>query len=421
MARRRQGSGWETSVPTEPLLVTAVTTRLPFPVRRLRITREGWWWLLVAGLLWGTGLYKGVNLLTLLGILMTVAWAMNLVLARRRLRHIYARRWVRGPVFAGAPTVIKAEVRNDGGRDALGIRLVDGGPSPSPGWFLVRLAPGERRRFRREAIFPYRGRHASDCAEVSTGYPLGLVECSAARGNDEEILVLPRPIQLRNRGLRRLLGEACLSSARQRRRPQQHPAAQTEFHSLRTFRPGDSPRLIHWKTSARRNELMVREFEDSPSENLVLVVDPWPTGLPTSPDPAAPEAIAAGRDPAGERVIRVAASLCREWCRRPGDRLVLAAGAKDTILRSGVTGPAYEARLLETLALLEAPVTGQHSSLVDAVRSEPLPSGPLLLLVAGSTSLGDRLSAYLHRPVVTVDVCGPSGSDLIEEGGADAP
>src|SRR5262249_49364986 len=63
-------------------------------------------------------------------------------------------------------------------------------------------------------------------------------------------------------------------SPRRRRRPRRHPTAQAEFHGLRAFRSGDSPRWIHWRTSARCGELMVREFEDVPPDHLVLVVEP---------------------------------------------------------------------------------------------------------------------------------------------------
>ena len=52
--------------------------------------------------------------------------------------------------------------------------------------------------------------------------------------------------------------------------PRRHPAAQTDFHGLRTFQPADSPRWIHWRTSARRGELMVKEFEETPTDNLIL-------------------------------------------------------------------------------------------------------------------------------------------------------
>ena len=53
-----------------------------------------------------------------------------------------------------------------------------------------------------------------------------------------------------------------------------HELARADFHGLRQYRTGDSLRWIHWRTSARRGQLMVKEYEDVPGEDLVLVFDP---------------------------------------------------------------------------------------------------------------------------------------------------
>src|SRR5262249_61272803 len=78
--------------------------------------------------------------------------------------------------------------------------------------------------------------------------------------------------------LRRFLHQAMPALGRSRRRPVRHPTAQSEIHGVRPFRSGDSPRWIHWRTTARRGELMVREVEETPTDNLIVVVDPWVPG-----------------------------------------------------------------------------------------------------------------------------------------------
>jgi hypothetical protein len=65
---------------------------------------------------------------------------------------------------------------------------------------------------------------------------------------------------------------------------------------------------------------MVREFEDVPGDDVVLVVAP-------------------GGDL--ETTICLAAGVCWEWCRRRGDRLVLLAG--ETLLDDR-TGPEHARR-----------------------------------------------------------------------------
>src|SRR5437899_12243630 len=80
------GSAGYAGLPASP-------SRAFIPQHSFRVTREGWCWLMFAAALWGTGLYKGVNLMTLLGTLMLATWGLNTVFAGRRLRRLQLRRW----------------------------------------------------------------------------------------------------------------------------------------------------------------------------------------------------------------------------------------------------------------------------------------------------------------------------------------
>lgn len=47
----------------------------------------------------------------------------------------------------------------------------------------------------------------------------------------------------------------------------------TSFRELRDYFPGDEYRRIDWKSSARRNKLTVKEYEDERSQNLMILID----------------------------------------------------------------------------------------------------------------------------------------------------
>ena len=98
--------------------------------------------------------------------------------------------------------------------------------------------------------------------------------------------------------------------ATENRQGQRHDssAQQVEYHGLRGYRAGDSPRWIHWRTSARRGELMVKEFEHQNEQDLAILMDPW---LPR---------IKAGAEQreAIEQAISFAATLCVETARHQG-------------------------------------------------------------------------------------------------------
>src|SRR5205085_1363497 len=110
--------------------------------------------------------------------------------------------------------------------------------------------------------------------DAVSAYPFGLAQRRVRLRAEQYVVILPRLGRLHRGRLRRFLRPVGLAHAPARRQALRHPTAQAEFHGLRAFRNGDSPRSIHWRTSARCGELMVREFEDVPTDNLVLVVDP---------------------------------------------------------------------------------------------------------------------------------------------------
>jgi len=47
----------------------------------------------------------------------------------------------------------------------------------------------------------------------------------------------------------------------------------TDFESLRDYGPDDEPRAIDWKASARRGKLIVRDYQDEKSQNVLLALD----------------------------------------------------------------------------------------------------------------------------------------------------
>ena len=46
-----------------------------------------------------------------------------------------------------------------------------------------------------------------------------------------------------------------------------------EFHQLREFRDGDSPRQVDWKASARRDKLISREYQEERDQQILMVLD----------------------------------------------------------------------------------------------------------------------------------------------------
>ncbi|RYI99359.1 MAG: DUF58 domain-containing protein [Acetobacteraceae bacterium] len=105
--------------------------------------------------------------------------------------------------------------------------------------------------------------------EISTVQPLGLARAWAYAWPAQNVLVYPAP-ETQAPPLPAPAGGQ--GRARVTR-------AGDDVHHLRNYRAGDAPRSVAWKASARRDTLLVREFEQQRHGELLLE---WPqtTGLP---------------------------------------------------------------------------------------------------------------------------------------------
>jgi uncharacterized protein (DUF58 family) len=389
-----------------------------------RVTRQGWYWLLLAAVMLGVGVYKGVNLLLLLACLMLMLWCVNAWLAGRPPRRLRARRWFAGPVFARTPTDVDVEVTNPGRSAVAAVGIENHGPGQELSWFVPRLRGGETLRFRREVVLPRRGPYHWGPLRAVCGYPLGLVRRQRGLTADETLVVLPRLGWVHRARLRRFLPPVGLVQEWSRQSLRRDPAAQSEFHGLRVFRSGDSPRWIHWRTSARQGELMVREFEDAPSEDLIVVLD-LSAQLGARNSECGTEDSSEFRVPRSEleEAISLAATVCWEWCRQQGQRLVLAVCGSRPAVLDGASGREHALRLLECLALVQPTPTPDRDRalLLERLAGRPLPRAPVLLIGPAAAGWVGQLEQALRRPVAPVDVAGLDALDFYERPPDHAP
>ncbi|MGE5192824.1 MAG: DUF58 domain-containing protein [Deltaproteobacteria bacterium] len=237
-------------------------------------------------------------------------------------------------------------------------------------------------RSQREAAYEIRpgrrGMYEFGPVRVLSRFPLGLMERSFEVGNIEQLVVTPRIGRLKPRWRQAAeRGQAVTDLARTRA-----GAGDDEFHRLREYRGGDNPRAIHWRTTARRNELMVREYQQYPRRDVLLVVDLWL--------PARAKAEELER---AELAVSFAASICVE-------QMQFADSAVDLLLcgtgTSRVVGPAGARSidgLLEELAVVQG---GPAERLAAALREAAADSMPQVRKVLITTRSRDTLHEALR-------------------------
>jgi len=183
-----------------------------------------------------------------------------------------------------------------------------------------------------------RGRYHFGPLRITTAFPFGLVRATIVDPRPATLTVVPRIGRLTRRWWKF--------------QQTTHRAAQStralglvegEFHGLRDWRAGDSRRWIHWRTSARRGGLIVRQFAEQRNQDLTLVVELWRPDSPTADHLAAVEA-----------AVSFAATVAAELCGHGGSHLQLSCACEQSSVVARAASTALLEEILESLALAEA-------------------------------------------------------------------
>lgn len=335
-----------------------------WPNHRMRWTREGVIYFLFWGGLMAAGLMQQINLILLVAGLAAGPMVGSIFASAAMLRRLRISRRVPAYVFSGEPFSIDYTLDNDRRlsaalalilNDDMGPvdRMVSGPSSLYPEVFFPRVAGQSRARVRWQGIAPRRGKYRFKTLELVTRSPFGLLERRVSIGDPAQLTVYPEIGHLTRRW------QQVHREASETRRGARHDLStqQQEYHGLRDYRPGDSPRWIHWRTSARLGIPMVKEFEQQHEQDLAILVDPW---LPRTK-------ISIEQREALEDAIKFAATVCFETCRHPGRRMLLGWCGPTPGVRQGPASVKLLHELLDQLATLRPSPEATLSALLDVV------------------------------------------------------
>lgn len=254
---------------------------------------------------------------------------------------------------------------------------------------LRRIAPRTfAGGYRIEAV--PRGRYAFEPTRLTIEDPFGLARTELAQGEPQALVVFPRLVRLET-----VFSEGGAHAQDGRRLLLRRPTG-FELHSVREHVEGESLRSVHWPTTARRARLMVKELEDAPRDELVVLLDA--------------DATAIGGD-AFDVAVRAAGSILRAYVDRTRRcALVINSAARETV---SVTTDGDWTRALEALA--GAAPTGR-TPLVGLLQSEGGLAARALELVVVSARLTPSLADRLVQRRLS-----RRGTAVVHVGGAPEP
>ena len=191
----------------------------------------------------------------LLALLLAGTAMTSLLLAHLQLSGLAVTSVGGGPVAAGTPLPLRVHARAEPGRARRGLRVECLG-------IAAPLSLDDDGSGEATVAIPTtrRGWLALPRIRLSTVRPLGLARAWAWCWPATPVLVYPAPEQDAPP-----LPPGAGQSARAKLRP-----AGDDVHHLRAYRRGDPRRTIAWKQSARRDTLLVREYEQPAGEMLEL-------------------------------------------------------------------------------------------------------------------------------------------------------
>jgi uncharacterized protein (DUF58 family) len=118
-----------------------------------------------------------------------------------------------------------------------------------------------------------RGRYVVEEAVATLEDPFGLASAEVALDTGAAIVVYPRLVELDA-----LFSESGAHAQDGRRMLLRRPSG-FDLHSVREYERGESLRKVHWATTARRGQLMVKDLEDAPRDEIAVVLDGDATGV----------------------------------------------------------------------------------------------------------------------------------------------
>ena len=339
---------------------------------------------LVGTIITGADLY--VRLAYLGGFLLAAAWLWTF-LSLRRLRLTRQARSLRASV--GDMFEENFDIQNESRLPRLWIEVDNRSnlPQAAGSRLLTNIGGKQKRSYLARTWLNRRGVYKLGPTTLGSGDPFGLFSVKRTISQADSLLVLPLILPIHD--FPSPAGYLPGGKAIRRKSLEITPHAA----GVREYVHGDPLKRIHWPTSARRNRLMVKEFEQDPQAEIWLFLDAEASvhhELPTSVQQSGWHDWTLQRRPqlsmpseTIEYAVTITASLAHYFIAQRRAVGFVTEGPAYTVIPAE-RSERQEGKLLETLAFVRPEGRLPLVSLVDSIAPR-IPYGSSALLVTPST------------------------------------
>jgi uncharacterized protein (DUF58 family) len=274
---------------------------------------------------------------------------------------------------------------------------------------LSMIGPGRSRSYVARTLLARRGAFDLGPTIVSSGDPFGLFLYRATFPGTRKLEVLPYFVELES--FYPQVGLLAGGQALRKKTVDVTPYAA----GVREYAPGDSLNRIHWKSTARRDQIMVKEFEQDPQADIWVFLD----GLDSihagelAPEPEREDRFWVWTSyhkvtiPSHtfEYAVSSAASISAHFIRKGRSVGFACAGQNFTVLPAG-RGERQLSKILEALAFIECKGGLPIEAVVQSQASQ-LMRGSSVILITTTTSTSvfmavNELQRRGTRPIVVL-------------------
>ncbi|MCP2267501.1 DUF58 domain-containing protein [Promicromonospora thailandica] len=334
---------------------------------------------------WVAGLMLGWLEVLVAAIVLTVTLVCAIVFVLGRFKYDVVLDLAQARVTVGDRAVGRLDVRNASSR-ALLPSVMELPVGSGTAAFPVPRLPGGGSH---EEIFtiPTRRRSVITVGPVKSvrADPLGLLRREMTWTDEQEVFVHPRVKNLTGSStgfLKDLEGRVTNDITN----------SDVNFHALRDYVPGDDRRHIHWKTTARTGQLMVRQFEETRRSHLAVLLS------------------TRAEDYANEDEFELAVSVCGSL----GLQAIKEDRGVTVLVNEATLRGDHRTRLMDDLSRIE--LESRKSKLVDLARSAAMAAADfsVIAFVVGSRVTPTELRSASARVPAGVQVmaiqCQPGAS-----------